>query len=148
MPRPFAWMLVFGLLGVVSCKSSSPTTDFHGVRLGMSPGDVRQRFKAPPGTWRVTSGDEMLVDYSPDQGAVPKVRFEFHSGMLVAIRATVDPNDLAAVAPAPPREVTPGTVLARDPADGKVAVTWLSRDCPTHKDEAERLAGASSKDSH
>jgi hypothetical protein len=134
MPRAFALMLAFGLLGAEAC--SSPSTNFHGVKLGMTPGDVRQRFLAPPGSWKATSGEEMILDYSPEAGTVPKVRFEFHSGMLVAIRATVAKQDPVASGS---REITPGSVIVREPSGVEVALVWLSRDCPTHKDEAERL---------
>ena len=134
MVRAFALMLAFGLLGAAAC--SSRPTNFHGVKLGMTPSDVRQRFLAPPGAWKATPGEEMILDYSPDVGTVPKVRFEFHSGMLVAIRATVAKQDPVASGS---REVTPGSVLSREPSGPEVSLVWLSRDCPTHKDEAERL---------
>jgi hypothetical protein len=35
--------------------------------------------------------------------------------------------------------VTPGAVIARERGGPSVKLTWLSRDCPTHKDEADRL---------
>ena len=125
------------LLGAAACESS-PTTDFHGVKLGMTAGDVRERFRGPAGAWKATTGEEMLLDYSPDTGGAPKVRFEFHAGMLVAIRAKLDLHDPSAAASAR-REVTPGAVLTREADRQSVSLVWLSRDCPTHKEEAERL---------
>jgi len=108
------------------------------VKLGMTPGDVRAKIDLPPGTWRANPGEEMTLDYSPTTGDVPKVRFEFHSGMLVAIRATLPTNDPAASSI--PLEVTPGAVISREKSGPQsTALTWLSRDCPTHKDEAARL---------
>jgi hypothetical protein len=67
---------------------------------------------------------------------VPEARFEFHLGMLVAIRArfreSSSREDVA---------LTPKTVTLRAPApEGGTNVTVLARDCPTHKDEAESLA--------
>lgn len=138
MFRPALASVALGLLlGVGAC--SKPTTDFHSVKLGMTAGDVRERTDLPKaGTWKATQAEEMLLDYSPPSGDVPKVRFEFHSGMLVAIRATVASDDPAATAL--PREVTPGAVIAREKSGSHfTTITWLSRDCPTHKDEAERL---------
>ncbi len=63
-------------------------------------------------------------------------RFEFHLGMLVAIRAGQrDPLYKERV------EVTPKTVTRiapQGPTPGS-DVTVLARDCPTHHDEAEAL---------
>lgn len=134
MPLRFA-----AALGLVLVACAGRTSDFHGVKLGMTPSDVRARIDLPKdGTWKVTSGEEMILDYSPPTGDVPKVRFEFHSGMLVAIRADLASSDSAASSV--PLEVTPGAVIARDkPGSHFTHVTWLSRDCPTHKEEAERL---------
>lgn len=133
-----AALVVVGVL-LAGC-SPRATTDFHGVKLGMTPGDVREKIDLPKdGAWKSTPGEEMLLDYSPPSGAVPKVRFEFHSGMLVAIRADLASSDPAASSPLP-LEVTPGAVIARDkPGSHFTKLTWLSRDCPTHKEEAERL---------
>lgn len=127
--------LVFG--SAAACDHRGVTT-FHNVRLGMTPVDVRDRFDGPAGTWKNTPGEEMLLDYSPASGAVPKVRFEFHNGMLVAVRATLDGSD--PVARGAPREVTPGSVASRETQGANVTFVWLSRDCPTHKEEAARLA--------
>ncbi len=133
----FAFAMAVGVSAGAACQGAKPSSDFHGVKLGMTAGDVRQRFQGPKGTWKATPGEEMLLDYSPDQGTVPTVRFEFHSGMLVAIRATLDPHDPSASLL--PREVTAGAVIAREHDGPHVKLTWLSRDCPTHKDEADRL---------
>ncbi len=144
MPRPSAFVLAacqVALLGAVACESP-PTTDFHGVKLGMTAGDVRERFRGPTGSWKVTTGEEMLLDYSPETGGAPKIRFEFHAGMLVAVRAKLDPHDPSA-APSARREVTPGAVLTREADGPNVSLIWLSRDCPTHKEEAARLVRGS-----
>lgn len=107
------------------------------VKLGMAPRDVRDRFQpGVPGAWHtaVGIGEDTALEWkanAPPPSGFVDARFEFHLGMLVAIRAH---------AAGPSREgvsSTAKTVTARA-ADGSVTV--LSRDCPTHKEEAERLA--------
>jgi hypothetical protein len=111
------------------------------VRLGMAPRDVRERFRpGGEGTWQtgVGSGDDTILEWTAGQASSPvaHARFEFHLGMLVAIRAQsrdgVAREEVSA---------TPKTVTVRAPsAEGGSSVTVLSRDCPTHHDEAESLA--------
>ncbi len=129
------------LLPSLGCaRSREPQqVDFHGVRLGMSAGDVRRRFVGPAGQWKVTPGDGMVVDYAPEGGVLPRARFEFHTGMLVAVRATLPPLDPSAEGSE--RVVTPASVLVRKVEGDHVAFTLLSRDCPTHRAEAAALAG-------
>ncbi len=136
-------------LGIVallpSCQGSARTEDFFGVRLGMAPREVRDRFDlAPQGTFVLTEGADPRLDWTPTVSARPvaTARFEFHSGMLVAIRAKIDPG--APPARGPRVSVTSQIVSARDPAAGAVAITVLSRECPVHKAEAERIAGTAS----
>lgn len=137
------WSLSLGALLSIGCGRREAPETFHGVRLGMTPGDVRTRFRPPPGAdghaaWRSVPGGEGVLEYSVPPNEAPKVRFEFHSGMLVAVRATLDPGDAASRGPR--RDLNPGSVLVREPQGPQVTITWLSRDCPTHKDEADRLA--------
>ena len=113
-----------------------------GVRLGMTPRDVRDRFDAGgPGTWqtRVGAGDDTVLEWTAQgSGArIAQARFEFHLGMLVAIRARlVEPSSSDKV------ELTPRTVTSRRPAEeGGTEVAVLARDCPPHREEAESLAG-------
>jgi hypothetical protein len=111
------------------------------VRLGMAPRDVRERF-APGGEggWQTAlgAGDDTVLEWTARQPSSPVVqaRFEFHLGMLVAIRARLNEP--------PPGErvsATPKTVTIKGPArEGGTSVTVLARDCPTHKDEAESFA--------
>lgn len=111
------------------------------VRLGMAPRDVRERFQpGGEGSWQTAlgSGDDTVLEWTARDAASPvaQARFEFHLGMLVAIRArlnqTVSREDVSA---------TPKTVTLKAPArEGGMSVTVLARDCPTHKDEAESLA--------
>ncbi len=111
------------------------------VRLGMAPRDVRARFQpGGEGSWQTAlgTGDDTVLEWTARDAKSPvsQARFEFHLGMLVAIRArmneTVSREDVSA---------TPKTVTAKTPAqEGGATVTVLARDCPTHKDEAEALA--------
>jgi hypothetical protein len=110
------------------------------VRLGMAPRDVRERFQPGVGTWQTAlgTGDDTVLEWTGrgESSSVAQARFEFHLGMLVAIRArlneTVSREDVSA---------TPKTVTIKAPApEGGTSVTVLARDCPTHKDEAESFA--------
>lgn len=102
----------------------------------MTPDDVRARFSPGRGTFRseVSGTDTALVWEAP--GAEP-ARFEFHDGQLVAVRLRLVPS--AAEADGPALRTTPGSVLARTAGADRVDVVLLSRTCPTHHDEAERI---------
>lgn len=114
------------------------------VKLGMAPGDVRERFEpGGPGAWQTSVskivGDTAIEWHATDGTAkVKEARFEFHNGMLVAVRATTNE--------APPSSekitTTPGSVTVRRaaPANGVTEIAVLARDCPTHKEEATALA--------
>jgi hypothetical protein len=130
-------------LALLSCRGAARTDDFFGVRLGMAPREVRDRFDlGAQGTFVLTEGADPRLDWTPTASARPvsTARFEFHAGMLVAIRARVDPA--APPAEGPRISITPQIVSARDPGTGGVAITVLSRECPVHKAEAERIAGS------
>jgi hypothetical protein len=142
-----ALVLVALAAGVVvaraSLKRGGESTDlgtFHGARLGMTASAVRARFVEPAlGTWQSLpriAGDEVLA-WSASKGE-ENVRFELHSGMLVAVRATVAATDDAATRPA--LETSRAVVRTRATDGGLVHVTILARDCPTHAAEAARLA--------
>jgi hypothetical protein len=125
---------------VAACASGDAEPVPH-VRLGMAPRDVRERF-APggDGAWQsaLGIGDDTALEWSARDGAatMAEARFEFHLGMLVAIRARARESSS--------RErisTTRKTVTIRTPApEGGTNVTVLARDCPTHRDEAERYA--------
>jgi hypothetical protein len=110
-----------------------------GVRLGMTADDVRARIDArEPGEWSssVVAGDWVLEHRVADEAA----RFEIHEGQLVAIRVE---GPTSADLPSEPRfEVTPGSILVREPDRTRVRITLLSRACPTHHEEAEALVRA------
>lgn len=131
-------LLLVALL-VAGCANDEPPP-LPNVRLGMAPRDVRERFEpGGPGGWQTSlgPGDDTAIEWTATGPAkVAHARFEFHLGMLVAMRArTTEPRTTESVA------TTPKTVTVRRPAvEGGTDVTVLARDCPTHKDEAELLA--------
>jgi hypothetical protein len=131
-------------IGASGCSRDEPAAldgSIAAVRLGMAPRDVRARF-APgsAGQWQTKAGveDDTVLEWTGGPDArIETARFEFHLGMLVAIRESVrkgtGPDDVVA---------TPKTVALRktSPGDGAGEITVLSRDCPTHHAEAESLA--------
>ncbi len=133
--------LCLSLSLLVGCTRGESSEALPNVRLGMAPRDVRARF-APEGegSWQtaVGTGDDTVLEWTARDPNAPiaHARFEFHLGMLVAIRArTNEPTSKETIA------LTPKTVTVRAPAgEGGTTVTVLARDCPTHKDEAEAFA--------
>lgn len=136
-------MLALALTGA-AC-TTPPDDPIPHVRLGMAPRDVRERFEpGAAGTWRTSlgSGDDTAIEWTASgPSKFRTVRFEFHLGMLVAIRAeTTEPRTAESVS------TTAKTVTARSPAPGGGStIAVLARDCPTHKDEAEALAQRAKK---
>ena len=110
---------------------SAPVPTLLGLRLGVTPDEVRARRAGGEWTTRVEpSGDLSLV--RGDE------RYEFHEGLLVAVAVALDAHEPDAIGPA--LVVTPVTVLVREPTQGGIQVRMISRTCPTHSEEAERLA--------
>lgn len=107
---------------------SAPVPSVHGIRLGASPDDVRDRRAGEGWTTRVSTGGDLVLER-------PGETYEFHEGLLVA--ATVE---IAEVDSGPPREITPSSVLVRDRTAAGTRVRLVSRECPTHAEEAGRLA--------
>lgn len=131
-------------LGLAACGRDAGGEALPGVRLGMSPRDIRDRFdEGGQGTWQTKVGggagasDDTVLEWTATspQSRATQARFEFHLGMLVAIRA-----HLREGIPAERVESTPKTVTVRTPQGGGTEVTLLARDCPTHHEEAESLA--------
>ena len=139
-----ALVLATGGLGLPACDREAPNEVVPGVRLGMAPRDVRDRFDGGgEGVWQTKVGggagasDDTVLEWnaSGDKTRATHARFEFHLGMLVAVRAHLrDPIGASKV------DLTPKTVTVRAPEGGGTEVTILARDCPTHHDEAEGLA--------
>lgn len=139
-------VLVF-ILALAACTRVE-TDALPNVRLGMAPRDVRDRFEpGGEGTWQTSVGsgaDDTAIEWKAADGSarVKDARFEFHLGMLVAIRATTREP----AAEAERITSTPGSVTLRKRApEGGTSIAVLARDCPTHKEEADRLAARASK---
>jgi hypothetical protein len=127
---------------IAACSRDAPDA-IPNVRLGMAPRDVRDRFHPPngdPGAWQTAlgSGDDTVLEWTArdPQSTIREARFEFHLGMLVAMRAkTTDKLGREEIS------TTTKTVTVKAPAkEGGGTITVLARDCPTHKDEAEGYA--------
>ena len=135
-------VLLLTLVLVVQGCTRIETDALPNVRLGMAPRDVRDRFEpGGEGTWQTSVGaaaDDTAIEWkSKGASKVKDARFEFHLGMLVALRATTsDPPPASETITTTPRTVT----VRRPAAGGGTEISVLARDCPTHKDEAERLA--------
>jgi hypothetical protein len=116
-----------------------------GLHLGATPDDVRARFAGV--SFRTELGEDvaLVADGSLAAGIRPGARLEFHDGQLVAVRLELDRSHPDASGDR--LVLTPQTLLARTIApDGSASVVLLSRTCPTHRDEASRLAGTDSSD--
>ncbi len=83
-------------LGLAACGRDAGGEALPGVRLGMSPRDIRDRFdEGGQGTWQTKVGggagasDDTVLEWTATspQSRATQARFEFHLGMLVAIRA-------------------------------------------------------------
>ncbi len=143
-PIPISCMVLATAAVVVAgtaCTREDKNEAIPNVRLGMAPRDVRSRFQpGGEGSWQtaVGAGDDTVLEWTSHdpKSSVAQARFEFHLGMLVAIRAHT--NDAL---PAEQVSATSKTVTLRAPAhEGGTNITVLARDCPTHKDEADALA--------
>lgn len=142
------------LLGVAAAVflggcTTQEIPDLYGVRLGMSPRDVRDRFSPTGGTWKSDAlGDDYSISWEAPTPARPgdplQAKFEFHMGILVAVRARVPSS--AALAQGAEYAVTKGAVLRRvEAATHETDLDLLARDCPTHHDEAQAFVTASGK---
>lgn len=146
--RAILWAALAAASSAAACRSSPPevvTRDLHGVRLGMGPRDVRARFDAGgEGRWSSAAGASLALEYEGDgssAASVRRARFEFHGGMLVAVRATLAPSDAASRGA--PFEVGPATVVSRAPGEGgAVALFMASRECPDHREEVASIVAA------
>lgn len=112
-----------------------------GVRLGMTPADVRRSFVlASAGRFQSEpAATDFALAWSPLRPAgVESARFEFHESLLVAVRLRGTLGAIDALE-GPSFEQTPGSVLARNAASNMTDVIWLSRACPTHANEVARM---------
>lgn len=154
-------VVVVGLLGatgwaVVSTLSigAAEAPTFYGARLGQSASDLRRKLVPPVrGTFRAAAdapaNGDLALEWLPDPAsglsfastAPRRARFEIHSGLVVAIRATLPPS--SPLAEGPRLSTTPVSVLSRtENPDHSVSLSILARDCPTHAEEVRALLQA------
>ncbi len=139
---PVAWAVV--RLADLATEDDPAISSFHGARLGMTPGDVRSRFDVP-GELRAGTGEDgtYTLELESAAGTVRSARFEFHEGVLVAVRAELDPRDPSAgrtglsLSDSTVRKTSAG-------ANGGLELTLIARDCPTHADEVRTLISSDS----
>jgi hypothetical protein len=136
--------LLVGLVvvGAIARARQAPFAGLDGVRLGMTVRDVRVRFDAVgPGHWESRVGDDVVLTWKPapetHTGPIAAT-FEFHLGILMAIRAELPPGEPAAKGA--PFELSDSTVVVREPQPvGTVHLTAIARSCPVHANEARSL---------
>ena len=126
---------------LAACREAPAT--FHGVKLGMRPDDVRARFDVPAGHWQNdggTGGAGLKIVWQRDGQAdgVERATFEFHNGLLVAVRATFGKPNGDPWLSGPKRTETASTVIARDP-NGSANIRWIAKDCPEHEAEVRAI---------
>lgn len=153
LPSLVSSVLLAALASMVAftpaCSNDVDPSGFRGARLGMSAPDTRKRFHAPvAGQWAAsvaTTGEEAMT-WTPSDAAssdVSTASFEFHNGMLVAIRAIERASAPEAKASSGhPITATPVTVRRLEPpsaSDPEARLTILARDCPTHAAEVAAI---------
>lgn len=141
-----AGALAMGTVAVATIALRKQPTAFHslrGVTLGLSASDTRARFRPDSeGSWSLDGRAEPTLRWArtSPSGPVTRAAFEFHQGMLVAIRLDLSPD--APEASGPPLELSPQAVLSRRPTGDVTRLVILSRSCPAHTGEvASVLAG-------
>lgn len=135
---PTAWALVRVASAMLADEDIST---FHGARLGMTPSDVREHLDLDGDLRAISLPDgsyALALAPSEDPGrSVGAVRFEFHLGLLVAIRAELAKDSSSAQDD--PLVVTSGAVRQIAQRADRAELTLLSRSCPTHADEVRSL---------
>ncbi len=128
----------------------------HGVVLGMAPSQVRERWSYACGgrfeartvasdlhlDW-FTGGDSRCVASGADPQR-PLARFEFHSGMLVAMRVATNDMSMHKEDNGAWVQVARAAhgVLSSDPLPQSETYSWklvISLACPVHRAELARL---------
>jgi hypothetical protein len=148
-----------GALAVASSVLArrAPVDVLHGVRLGMTPSEVRASFDGgmagdagrpggeARGRWEAAPGCAGGALVWTGEGASPEgvrwARFEFHDGQMMAARLRVAAADPSARGD---HLVSSSTaVLAREPTEAGAALVLLARGCEQHEAEVTALlAGA------
>lgn len=136
------WAL--GGLALSMLAPSGEVPSLRGVRLGMTAEQVRARFDGGAvASYRTEiTGSDLRLVRAPGGSLDREASFEIHEGMLVAVR--LDLPDSAPEVAGPRLEVTPLSVLARQPGEpGRTQILLLSRTCPTHASEVAELVDPS-----
>jgi hypothetical protein len=132
-------------LAARACAVGDAPPTVLGLRLGATPDVVRARFAAARFETELAADVALVADGPLEAGVAPGARFEFHDGQLVAVRARLERTHRDAGGGS--LVITPLTLLSRaSEDDGSTSVVLLSRTCPTHREEASRLAGSESSD--
>lgn len=111
----------------------------------MRPDDVRARFDVPGGRWQNdggTGGAGLKLAWQRDAkggGSLDHVTFEFHNGLLVAVRAAFLAGADDAWLTGAGRAETPSTVIARDTDAQQRSLRWIAKDCPEHEAEVRAI---------
>lgn len=126
---------------VSSLLSLDVPSAFHGAKLGMSVADVRARFDVG-GSFhaRPDGASGWALDWTATDasGSVRSATFEFHEGLLVAVRAVATESD--AIADRAGMTTTAGIVRrVNRRSDRLFDVLILSRGCPAHAAEVSRV---------
>ncbi|UJR80934.1 hypothetical protein [Sandaracinus amylolyticus] len=135
-----AMLALFALISSMLQGSDETAASLRGARLGMTADQVRERFdEGAQASWRTEIvGPDMTLIRGPSASLDRETRFEFHNGMLVAIRAELPPD--ADEARGGAVEISPAAVIARtNDGRGRVHLRVLARDCPTHAEEVSRV---------
>ena len=145
---PVVWG-VYRLTGSLF-PGEDPRITVFGTFLGMTVGDVRQRFSpGQEGEWTSsTRNEDFVLEWAQTEAqtigdatsGIRQATFEFHEGLLVAIRAEVSPA--SPLAEGAGLEIHSVSVLHRSVHDDRVRVSLLSRTCPTHHEEVQALLEA------
>ena len=137
--------MAYAIAGLLASEGGGPAASgpIYGLRLGVSPSDTRRLFDpGVDGVFRASSfGEGLALEWEPSQpqARVRAARFEFHGGLLVAVRLTLpagasNEEELGVSASA-------SAVLSRSRVDGEERWIWIARSCPTHAGEARALLG-------
>jgi hypothetical protein len=132
-------VVLFGAWWLFGRTTSAPM--FYGVKLGLSPANARDFFQLRgQGSWTTQSDPELtlLWEAKRKENSPSAARFEFHDGLLVAARFQSKTLEGPFQGRALENYQTAIVVRERDP-QGIVKLTIISKGCPTHRAEVQRL---------
>ena len=137
---PAGWALV---RLIAELQATDHPFAMYGARLGLTAAQLRDDFQLA-GEWALATDEvgALTLTWAPssveEADAPSSAIFEFHEGLLVAMRFRVPSG--ASIASGDPLVVVPDAVLHREPLlGGEVEVTVIARNCPTHAEEVSRL---------